>query len=131
MLIGSALCALLLTAWYWIFGIVVPASRAPMKVLLLDADPVLETMAHSPVFRGHRYQLFGPLEDPNTLSAAIKEHHPDYIVVQEAKRELPTTLLFSCVQGERRSRASRNSMNRPWNESPPGICVPRDFCSAS
>ena len=94
MLIGSALCTLLLTAWFWIFGIVVPASRAPMKVLLLDADPVLEAVARAPMFRGHRYQLFGPLEDPNTLGAAIKEHHPDYIVVPEAKRELPTTLLF-------------------------------------
>jgi lipopolysaccharide/colanic/teichoic acid biosynthesis glycosyltransferase len=99
MLIGSALCAFLLTAWHWIFGIAVPASRAPTKVLLLDADPVLETMAHSPVFRGHRYQLFGPLEDPNTLSAAIKEHHPDYIVVQEGRRELPTTLLYQLRSG--------------------------------
>ena len=99
MLIGSALCALLLTAWFWIFGIVVPASRAPMKVLLLDADPVLEAVARSPVFRSHRYQLFGPLEDPNLLGAAIKEHHPDYIVVQEAKRELPTTLLFELRSG--------------------------------
>ena len=48
MLIGSALCAVLLTAWYWIFGIVVPASRAPLKVLLLDADPVFEAVARSP-----------------------------------------------------------------------------------
>jgi lipopolysaccharide/colanic/teichoic acid biosynthesis glycosyltransferase len=99
MLIGSALCALLLTAWHWIFGMVVPASRAPMKVLLLDADPALEAVANSPVFRGHRYQMFGPLEDPNNLGAALKEHHPDYIVVQEASRELPTTLLFELRSG--------------------------------
>jgi len=94
MLIGSALCAFLLTAWHWIFGIVVPASRARMKVLLLDADPVLEAVARSPAFRSHRYQLFGPVEDPEMLGAAIKEHRPDYILVQEANRELPTTLLF-------------------------------------
>jgi len=99
MLIGSALCALLLTAWHWIFGIIVPASRSRMKVLLLDADPVLEAVARSPAFRGNRYQLFGPLEDPNMLGAAIKEHHPDYIVVQEAKRELPTTVLFESRSG--------------------------------
>ena len=79
MLTGSALCGLLLTGWFWIFGILVPASRAPMKVLLLDADPVLEAVARSPIFRSHRYQMFGPLEDPNTLGAVIKEHHPDYI----------------------------------------------------
>ena len=99
MLIGSALCAVLLTAWYWIFGIVVPASRAPLKVLLLDADPVFEAVARSRMFRSRRYQLFGPLEDPNTLGAAIKEHHPDYIVVQEAKRELPTALLLELRSG--------------------------------
>jgi lipopolysaccharide/colanic/teichoic acid biosynthesis glycosyltransferase len=99
MLIGSALCAALLTAWYWIFGIVVPASRAPLKVLLLDADPVFEAVARSPVFRSHRYQMFGPLEAPNTLGAAIREYHPDYIVVQEAKRELPTALLLELRSG--------------------------------
>ena len=99
MLIGSALCALLLTAWFWIFGIAVPASRAPMKVLLLDADPVLEAVARSPVFRSHRYQLIGPLEDPNALGAAIKEHRPDYVLVPEASRELPTTLLFELRSG--------------------------------
>ncbi len=99
MLIGSGLCALLLTAWYWIFGIVVPASRAPLTVLLLDADPVLQTVARSPIFRRQRYQMFGPLEAPNTLSAAIKEYHPDYIVVQEAKRELPTALLLELRSG--------------------------------
>jgi lipopolysaccharide/colanic/teichoic acid biosynthesis glycosyltransferase len=94
MLIGSAMCAVLLTAWYWIFGIVVPASRAPLRVLLLDADPAFEAIARTPVVLGHRYQMFGPLDDPGALSAAIKEHQPDYIVVQEAKRELPTALLF-------------------------------------
>ena len=99
MLFGSALCASLLTAWYWIFGIVVPASRAPLKVLLLEGDPVFEAVARSPVFRGNRYQMFGPLKDPNSLGTAIKEHHPDYIVVQEAKRELPTALLLELRSG--------------------------------
>jgi lipopolysaccharide/colanic/teichoic acid biosynthesis glycosyltransferase len=99
MLIGSALCAVLLTAWYWIFGIVVPASRAPVKVLLLDSDPVFEAVARSRMFRNRRYQLFGPLEDPTTLGAAIKEYHPDYIVVQEARRELPTTMLLELRSG--------------------------------
>jgi len=99
MLIGSGLCSFLLTAWFWIFGIVVPASRAPMKVLLLDADPALEAVARAPVFRSHRYQMFGPLEDPSSLGAAIKEHHPDYIVVQELQRELPTALLLELRSG--------------------------------
>ena len=99
MLIGSALCAVLLTAWYWIFGVLVPASRAPMKVLLLDSDPVLETVASSLGFRGSRYQLFGPFQDPDTLGAAIKQGRPDYIIVPEAKRELPTTLLFELRSG--------------------------------
>ena len=99
MLIGSALCAALLTVWYWIFGIVVPASRAPLKILLLDADPVFEAVARSRMFRSHRYQMVGPLEDPNSLGAAIKEHHPDYIVMQEAKRELPTALLLELRSG--------------------------------
>lgn len=99
MLTGSALCALLLTGWYWIFGLVVPASRAPLKILLLDADPVFEAVARSPVFPGNRYQMLGPLEDSNSLGAAIKEHHPDYIVVPEAKRELPTTLLLELRSG--------------------------------
>jgi lipopolysaccharide/colanic/teichoic acid biosynthesis glycosyltransferase len=99
MLIGSALCALLLTAWYWIFGIVVPASRAPLKILLLDADPAFEAVARSPVFRGRRYQMLGPLVDPNTLGAVIKEHHPDYIVVQEDKGELPTAVLLESRSG--------------------------------
>lgn len=94
MLIGSLLCAVLLTGWYWIFGVMVPAARAPLKVLLLDADPVLEAVARTPVFRNRRYQIVGPLEAPNTLGAAITEHHPDYILVQEAKRELPTALLL-------------------------------------
>jgi lipopolysaccharide/colanic/teichoic acid biosynthesis glycosyltransferase len=98
MLIGSALATLLLTAWYWIFGIAVPASRAPVKVLLLDADPAFEEVARSPLFRGRRYQLLGPLADQSALSAAIKEHHPDYVLVQEAKR-LPTTLLLELRSG--------------------------------
>jgi lipopolysaccharide/colanic/teichoic acid biosynthesis glycosyltransferase len=38
--------------------------------------------------------MLGPLEDLSTLGAVIQEHHPDYIVVQEAKRELPTALLL-------------------------------------
>lgn len=99
MLIGSGLCAISLTAWYWIFGIVVPASRSPLKVLLLDADPALEAVARSPVFLGHRYRMFGPLGDPSALNAAIKEHRPDYIVVQETKSELPTALLFELRSG--------------------------------
>lgn len=99
MLVGSALSALSLTAWYWIFGIVVPASRAAMKVFLLDSDPVFEAVARSPAFRRHRYQMFGPLNDPNALGTAIKEHRPDYIVVPEAKRELPTTLLLELRSG--------------------------------
>ncbi|MCU1336613.1 MAG: sugar transferase [Bryobacterales bacterium] len=94
MLVGSALCALLLTSWYWIFGIAVPASRAPLKVLLLDADPVFEAVVPSPVFRGRRCEMLGPLKDPNTLGSVIHEHHLDYIVVQEANRELPTALLL-------------------------------------
>jgi lipopolysaccharide/colanic/teichoic acid biosynthesis glycosyltransferase len=99
MLFGSVLCASLLTAWYWIFGIVVPASHAPLNVLLLEGDPVFEAVARSPMFRGSRYQMFGPLKDPNSLGTAIKEHHPDYIVVQEAKRELPTALLLELRSG--------------------------------
>lgn len=99
MLTGSALCAVLLTGWYWIFGLVVPASRAPLKILLLDADPVFEAIARSRVFPGNRYQMLGPLEDTNSLGAAIKEHHPDYIVVPEARRELPTTLLLELRSG--------------------------------
>ncbi len=99
MLIGSVLCAVLLTAWYWIFGIVVPASRAPLKVLLLDGDPVFEAVARSRMFRSRRYQILGPLEDPNSLGTAIREHHPDYVVVQEGKRELPTALLLELRSG--------------------------------
>ena len=99
MLLGSGLCALLLTAWYWIFGMAVPSSRAPLRVLLLDADPAFEAVAGSQGFRANRYQMLGPLEDPSALSAAIKEHHPDYIVVQEAKRELPTALLLELRSG--------------------------------
>ena len=97
MLIASGLCAVLLTAWYWLFGLVVPASRAPLKILLLDADPVFEAVARSRMFR--RYQIFGPLEDSNALTGAIKEHHPDYIVVPESKRELPTALLLELRSG--------------------------------
>jgi lipopolysaccharide/colanic/teichoic acid biosynthesis glycosyltransferase len=99
MLTGSALCALMLTAWYWIFRIAVPSSRAPLKVLLLDADPAFEAVARSQGFRANRYQMFGPLEGPSALGAAIKEHHPDYVVVQEAKRELPTALLLELRSG--------------------------------
>ena len=99
MLIGSALCAVLLTTWYWIFRFAVPASRTPLKVLLLDPDPVFEAVARSPEFLSHRYQMLGPLQNPNSLEAAIKEHHPDYIVVQETKGELPTALLFELRSG--------------------------------
>jgi len=99
MLIGSGLCVVLLTAWYGIFGIVMPASRAPLRVLLLDADPVFEEVARSRMFRSRRYQLLGPLENPNTLGSAIKEHRPDYIVVPEARRELPTALLLELRSG--------------------------------
>jgi lipopolysaccharide/colanic/teichoic acid biosynthesis glycosyltransferase len=38
--------------------------------------------------------MSGPLDDPNTLGAVIQERHPDYILVQEAKGELPTALLL-------------------------------------
>ena len=99
MLFGSALCAALLVGWYWIFGMAVPTSRAPLKVLLLDADPVLEAVTRSPMFRGSRYQMFGPLEDPNDLGTAIKEYHPDYILMQETRRELPTALLLELRSG--------------------------------
>jgi len=99
MLAGSAICVLSLTAWYWIFGMVMPSSRAPLKVFLLAADPIFETLARSQALRGHRFQIFGPVEDPAALVAAIKEHPPDYIVVPEAKRELPTTLLLELRAG--------------------------------
>jgi len=99
MLLSSALCAVLLTLWYWIFGILVPTSRAPFNVLLLDADPAFEAVARSRMFRSRRFQMLGPLEDPNTLEATLKEHRPDYIVVQEAKRELPTALLLEMRSG--------------------------------
>jgi lipopolysaccharide/colanic/teichoic acid biosynthesis glycosyltransferase len=99
MLLGSAMCALLLTAWHWIFAFLAPSSREPMKVLLLEADPVLEAVARAQMFRGRRYQMLGPLEDPNTLSAAIKAHHPDYIVLPDGRRELPTTLLLELRSG--------------------------------
>jgi len=99
MLTGSALCAFMLTAWYWIFRIAVPSSRARMKVLLLDADPAFEAVARSQGFLANRYQMFGPFEDPSALGAAIKEHHPDFVVVQEAKRELPTALLLELRSG--------------------------------
>jgi len=94
MLIGSGVCAILLTAWYWLFGIVVPASRAPLKVLLLDSDPALEALVRSPVFHGRRYEMSGPLDDPNTLDAVIQSNPPDYIVLPDGQRELPTATLL-------------------------------------
>ena len=94
MLIGSGLCALLLTVWYWIFGIVVPASRAPLKVLLLNPDPVLEALVRTPVFHGRRYEMSGPLQDPATLSAVIQKDPPDYIVLPDGQPELPTASLL-------------------------------------
>jgi len=99
MLTGSAICALLLTAWHWMFGLVVPSSREPMKVLLLEADPVFEAVARAQMFRGRRYEMLGPLEDPNTLGAAIKDHHPDYIVLPDGGRDLPTALLLELRSG--------------------------------
>jgi len=94
MLIGSGMCALLLTAWYGIFGIVVPASRAPLKVLLLDPDPLLEALVRSPVFHGRHYEMSGPLQDPTTLGSVIQNDPPDYIVLPDGQQELPTASLL-------------------------------------
>ncbi len=94
MLAGSGLSAGLLTAWYLTFGAVVPGSRAPVRVLMWDADPVFKTMATSSELQPHRFEILGPLDDPSSLSLIVQKHHPDYIVVQETGRTLPTALLL-------------------------------------
>jgi lipopolysaccharide/colanic/teichoic acid biosynthesis glycosyltransferase len=94
MLLSSGLAAVLLTVWFVLFGILIPAARTDLRVLLLDPDPILETVVRSPVFHGRRYELFGPLEDPNRLGAVIQQHRPDYVVLPENQRELPTAMLL-------------------------------------
>ncbi len=81
--LGSALCALLLIAWYMVFRRLFPNFPGEQRVLLLGSDEAFPEIGGALVERAGSYRVLGPVPYPADLRATAEEYGPDEIVVGE------------------------------------------------
>jgi lipopolysaccharide/colanic/teichoic acid biosynthesis glycosyltransferase len=79
--LGSAICALLLVAWYRVFRFLFPGFPGAQRVLLLGSDVAFPEIGGALVAGAGGYTVLGPLPYPSDIRAMANEWLPDEIVV--------------------------------------------------
>jgi len=84
-LLGSLICAGLLSAWYLCFRLMFRDFPPRPRVLLVGSDPVFAEMGGFLTHSSGEYQMLGPIPFPADIRAAANEFAPDEIVVGEGE----------------------------------------------
>ncbi len=82
MLIGSAVCAVILLSWLEASPLVFPAIRAVPRILLVGGGPVTAELAGYFSERPKEFEVVGLLEDRSASREAIDRLQPDRVVVE-------------------------------------------------
>jgi lipopolysaccharide/colanic/teichoic acid biosynthesis glycosyltransferase len=81
--VGSALCGILLGAWFFFFRLLFPNFPGRQRVLLLGSDVAFPEIGGALAAADGGYEVLGPLPFPANLHTLANELAPDEIVVGE------------------------------------------------
>jgi lipopolysaccharide/colanic/teichoic acid biosynthesis glycosyltransferase len=82
MLLGSALCAVILWLWLKTSPLVFPGIAAIPRILFLGGGPVTSELLRYFIQRPKEFEIVGPLEDQQTSRDAVERLQPDRVVVE-------------------------------------------------